>query len=129
VTNNTPVVKKTGKNKEVPIRYTFMQFKPGTTYNDLGYEVHPEGYGVQVSSFFINSNLEKFCQRLKTKGEKNIFIQVIQKDKNNPDAGIIYRVIIGADKDKDKMLKKVPNYMDKGYDAVLRKHLDIVALQ
>jgi cell division septation protein DedD len=127
--NNKTVVKKTGKTKEVPIRYTYMQFKPGTTYNDLGYEVQPEGYGVQVSSFFINSNLEKFCQRLKGKGEKNIFIQVIQKDKNNPEAGIIYRVIVGADKDREKMLKKVPTYMDKGYDAVLRKHLDVVVPQ
>jgi hypothetical protein len=127
--NTTPVIKKTGRTKEVPIRYPYMQFKPGITYNDLGYEVKPEGYGVQVSSFFINSNLEKFCQRLKAKGEKNIFIQVIQKDKNNPEAGIIYRVIIGADKDKEKILKKVPNYMDKGYDAVLRKHLDVVTPQ
>ena len=118
------VVKKQPKVKEVPIRYPFTDFKPGTTYNDLGYEAKPEGYGIQVASFFINSNLEKFCQRVKAKGEKNIFVQVIQKDKNNPAAGIIYRVIIGADKDKDKILKKLPTYMDKGYDAVLRKHLD-----
>jgi cell division septation protein DedD len=118
--------KKVPKTKEVPIRYPYAQFKPGTTYNDLGYEARPEGYGVQVSSFFINSNLEKFCQRVRAKGEKNIFIQVIPKDKNNPDSGLIYRVIIGADKDRDKMNKKIPVYMDKGYDAVLRKHLDPV---
>ncbi len=121
---NVIVVKKQLKTKEIPIRYPFTEFKPGTTYNDLGFEIKPEGYGIQVASFFINSNLEKFCQRVKAKGEKNIYVQVIQKDKNNPAAGIIYRVIIGADKDKDKMIKKVPVYMDKGYDAVLRKHLD-----
>lgn len=118
-------VKKIPKTKEVPVRYPFTQFKPGTTYNDLGYEVKPEGYGVQISSFFINSNLEKFCQRVRAKGEKSIFIQVIYKDKNNPDAGLIYRVILGADGDKEKMMKKVPAYMDKGYDAVLRKHLTV----
>ena len=121
-TNPDPV-KKTTKTKETPVKYLFTQFKPGTTYNDLGYEVKPEGYGVQISSFFITSNLEKFCQRVRAKGEKNIYIQVIQKDKTNPDAGLIYRVIIGADDDKEKTLKKLPQYIDKGYDAVLRKHL------
>lgn len=123
-TNSDPV-KKTSKTKETPVKYPFTQFKPGTTYNDLGYEVKPEGYGVQISSFFITSNLEKFCQRVRAKGEKNIYIQVIQKDKTNPDAGLIYRVIIGADNDKEKALKKVPLYIDKGYDAVLRKHLTV----
>ncbi|HVD97031.1 MAG TPA: SPOR domain-containing protein [Cytophagaceae bacterium] len=125
VTNKTgtPIEKKTPR-KEVPIRYPFTEFKPNTTYNDQGYEVKPVGYGVQISSFFINSNLEKFCQRVRAKGEKNIFIQVIYKDKNNPAAGLIYRVILGADEDKEKMLKRVPAYMDKGYDAVLRKHLN-----
>jgi hypothetical protein len=119
-TKKTPLV----KSKEGPVRYLYTQFMPGITYNDLGLEVKPEGYGVQIASFFINSNLEKFCQRIKTKGEKNIFIQVIQKDKNNLEAGLIYRVIIGADTDKDKMVRKVPSYIDKGYDAVLRKHLN-----
>ena len=123
VNNKTVNTTKQSKTKVVPIRYAYKDFKPGTTYNDLGYEVKPQGYGVQVSSFFITSNLEKFCQRLKAKGEKNIFIQVIMKDKNNPDAGTIYRVILGADENKEKMLKKIPVYNDKGYDAVLRKHL------
>ena len=113
----------TKKIKVVPVKYTFIQFKPGTTYNDLGYEVKPEGYGIQVASFFINSNLEKFCQRLRTKGEKSIFIQVILKDKNNPEAGTIYRVLLGAEENKEKMAKKIAGYMDKGYDPVLRKHL------
>ncbi len=126
VTTTEPTVKKTTKPvKEVPIQYPFTQFKPGTTYTDLGFEAKPEGYGIQISSFFINSNLEKFCQRVRAKGEKNIFVQVIYKDKNNPDAGLIYRVILGADEDKEKMLKKVPTYMDKGYDAVLRRHLPV----
>jgi hypothetical protein len=116
-------VKKDPKIKEIPVKYSFSEFKPNITYNDLGYEVKPVGYGLQVASFVINSNMEKFCQRLRTKGEKNIFIQVIMKDKNNPDAGLIYRVILGADENGDKVNKKIPSYTDKGYDAVLRKHL------
>jgi hypothetical protein len=123
VVNKNLTTPKQVKTKVVPVRYLYKDFKPGSTYNDLGFIVNPTGYGVQVSSFFINSNLEKFCQRLKAKGERNIFIQVVMKDKNNPNAGTIYRVILGADENKEKMVKKIPAYMDKGYDAVLRKHL------
>ena len=123
VSDKNVAIKKQVKTKVVPIRYLYKDFGPGNTYNDLGFIAHPIGYGIQVSSFFINSNLEKFCQRLKAKGEKNIFIQVVMKDKNNPNAGTIYRVILGTDENKEKMVKKIPTYMDKGYDAVLRKHL------
>lgn len=113
----------TNKKKEIIPVTAFKDFKPSSTYTLEGIEVHPVGYGLQIASFFVYTNLESFCKRVKAKGEKNVYIQVLQKDKNNPMAGNIYRVIIGATEDKDKILKQVPAYIDKGYDPVLRKHL------
>ncbi|MCU0429808.1 MAG: SPOR domain-containing protein [Cytophagaceae bacterium] len=118
VVNKTP-----NKRKDVIPPVAYKNFKPNTTYTIDGVEVKPMGYGLQIASFFVYSNLESFCKRLREKGEKNVFIQVIIKDKNNPQAGNIYRVMVGETEDKEKVLKWIPTYMDKGYDPVLRKHL------
>jgi len=114
-----PVIKTENKS------YNYGQFEAGNTYDNKGNIVNPAGYGVQVSSFFVTSNLEKFCQRLISKGEKEIYIQVVAKEKDNPAAGLIYRVILGADADREKMLRRVPEVQDEGYEnAVLKRHLD-----
>jgi hypothetical protein len=104
-----------------PVAY--KNFKSNTTYTIDGYEVKPTGYGLQLASFFVYTNLDGFCKKLREKGVKNVFIQVVIKDKTNPQAGFIYRVMIEDTEDKDKILKQIPTYIDKGYDPVLRRHL------
>jgi hypothetical protein len=100
----------------------YASFKIHQTYTVDGKSVHQTGYGVQVGSFKLISNLKKSIQHLEESGHNEIFIQVVTLTFNDKTEKL-YRVILGAYedlndlRDHEEMLKKA------GFQTICRKHI------
>jgi hypothetical protein len=90
----------------------------GNTYNRYGEKSNPKGYGIQVVTFKKIKNLQKF---LHTYHKKDMYIQVIQFDTMHEQ---LYRVILGAEENKDLVEQEIAIFQNAGVQAVVRKHKD-----
>ncbi|HEY8400370.1 MAG TPA: SPOR domain-containing protein [Cytophagaceae bacterium] len=88
----------------------------GYTYNRYGELVTPKGYGIQVVAFCNFNNLQKY---LRLFADKDMYIQVIDYTNHSVP---LYRVIIGANENKEFIEKEISFFNNAGVSAVLRKH-------
>jgi len=65
----------------------------------------PNGYGIQIGSFKEMENLARLTERLKTKYQKEVIVEVSQTRN-----GKLYRVIIGTFTKRDDALKYSSNF-------------------
>jgi hypothetical protein len=88
----------------------------GNTYNRYGEKSNPKGYGIQVMTFKKIKNLQKF---LHTYHKKDMYIQVVKFD---TDQDQMYRVILGAEENKNLVEQEISIFQKAGVSAVVRKH-------
>ncbi len=78
--------------------------------------IHPSGYGIQIGSFKEMENLAKLTEKLKTKYQKDVIVEVSQLN----DAKL-YRVIIGDFPTRNDAEEYKPNFKKEFPDCFVVK--------
>jgi hypothetical protein len=113
---------KTNKSTYNKNTVDYSSFKSPGTYSQDGELIQLSGFGVQIGSYKMVSNLTKSIANLKKNGFNDIYIQVIsmsirgRKEK-------LYRVILGVHKDLNDLREREETLRNSGFQTVFRKHL------